>query len=78
MHWFWHITGIDTQQSRFYDFWSGIATQGTIIGAGVAVYRKHNCHRRWCLRIGHFEHQDGEIKRFFCHRHHPAEPARVV
>lgn len=50
-----HWTGIDTQQSRFYDFWSGIAPAiGTYfpIWVGLVVFvLRHNCHVRGCWRI---------------------------
>ena len=51
MHWLIHILGIDTQQSWAYDFWSGIATQASLLLAGAAIVRKHNCHHPWCPRI---------------------------
>jgi hypothetical protein len=65
-HWFLHVTGIDTQQSPFYDFWSGIATQATVVGAIFASYRHKNCQKRWCPRLGH---PDPETNLPVCNRH---------
>ena len=52
MHTLLHIFGIDTQQSYWYDFWSGIATQASLIFAGLSVTRKYNCHQHHCWRVG--------------------------
>lgn len=67
LHWFLHITGIDTQQSRFYDFWSGIATQMTVIGAVVVHVRHKNCHVKGCWRLGQI---DPENHHPACRKHH--------
>lgn len=67
LHWLLHVTGIDTQQSPYYDFWSGIATQASIIFAVTAGYRHRNCHVRWCWRLGHI---DPETHHPACRRHH--------
>ena len=53
IHTLLHITGIDTQQSRWYDFWSGIATQASLLGGLAAFYRRSQCHQPWCVRLGH-------------------------
>lgn len=71
MHWFWHVTGIDTQQSRWYDFWSGIGTQIALVLAGFGVYRKHNCAIKGCWRLGKFPHGDYHL----CAKHHPRVPS---
>lgn len=63
-----HIFGIDTQQSYFYDFWSGVATQLATLGAALTYVRKHNCHVRGCPRVGRHS-VDGSP---FCNRHHDA------
>lgn len=67
MHWFLHVTGIDTQQSPFYDFWSGIATQLSVVAGTAGLFHKHNCHARRCPRIGKFV-VDGTP---WCRRHRP-------
>ena len=62
-----HFFGIDTQSSHMYDFWSGVATQATLILAAIGAYRHHNCHRRGCLRLGHL---DQKKHRVVCRKHH--------
>lgn len=65
--WLIHLLGIDTQQSWAYDFWSGIATQSTLLLGALGWFCKHNCHNRRCVRIG--KHQvDGTP---WCSRHRP-------
>lgn len=73
-HFILHILGIDTQQSEFYDFWSGIATQASLLFAGIAVYRRHNCHKHLCPFIGRYK--VGPY--FVCRRHHPDMPHRIT
>lgn len=69
-HWLAHVLGIDTQQSWWYDAWSGcipaITTQISLTGAAWAVVRRSNCHVRRCWRIG--RHHEGA--HVLCHRHH--------
>lgn len=62
-----HITGIDTQQSPWYDFWSGIATQGSLVIMAASYYMKHNCHKHGCLRIGKHTYAGTP----YCTKHHP-------
>lgn len=69
MRWLAHILGVDTQQSWPYDFWSGFATQGSVILAACGMYRRHNCHARWCWRIGH--HPVAGTHFVTCRLHHP-------
>lgn len=71
-----HFFGIDTQQSYWYDFWSGIATQATLMFAGIGLYRKHNCRSRWCPRLGHYALKDGELVLKLCWKHHPDVPRK--
>lgn len=67
MHLIAHVLGIDTQSSYFYDFWSGVGTQLTVVLSAAGLYRKHQCHRAWCARIG--KHVvDGTP---WCTKHHP-------
>lgn len=42
-YWLLHVTGIDTQQSYFYDFWSGIAASGAAWAAIFVAW--------WTMRI---------------------------
>lgn len=50
IHWLVHVLGIDTQQSPYYDFWSGFATQTSVVVAYVALrweIRKIRDEERW-------------------------------
>lgn len=62
-----HVLGVDTQQSYWYDFWSGIATQTGLLLAGAGWWSKHNCHERRCPRIG--KHSVSGTP--WCTRHRP-------
>jgi hypothetical protein len=67
MHLIAHVLGIDTQQSYWYDFWSGFATQASVLVGLAGLYHKHNCHWPGCPRLG--KHSvDGTP---WCSRHHP-------
>lgn len=77
MNWLLHVTGIDTQQSQPYDFWSGIANPlerilEVLVLLALAYYH-HNCHVHRCLRWA--RHQVGSYR--VCKRHHPDMPARI-
>lgn len=56
IHWLLHVTGIDTQSSPFYDFWSGIGPvifgQLPILGAIIIHTKQKNCHVKGCWRLG--------------------------
>lgn len=67
-HFILHILGIDTQQSPWYDFWSGVGTQFRLSSLLLpyVFYRHHNCHDRRCLRIARHT-VDGTP---WCNRHH--------
>lgn len=55
MHWFMHVSGLDSGTGTAYLFWSGIGSDITelgLIGALIGVYRKHSCHVRHCWRLG--------------------------
>jgi hypothetical protein len=71
IHWLLHYTGIDTQQSEFYDFWSGIGPvifgQLPILGAVLLGYRHRNCYVPGCLRLGHTDPEHGHPA---CRKHH--------
>lgn len=64
---FLHMTGIDTQQSRWYDFWSGIATQMSVAVAAILVIRHKNCHVKGCWRLGHIDPKNHHPA---CRKHH--------
>ena len=72
MHWLLHVLGIDTQQSEFYDFWSGVGPciiTSLTLGSGVwAFIRSRNCEVKGCLRLGRHTTAAGHR---VCRRHHP-------
>lgn len=72
MHVLLHVLGIDTQQSYWYDAWSGcipaLLTSATILTATWTFYRRHNCEVRGCPRLGrHMTAGHHNV----CRRHHP-------
>jgi hypothetical protein len=69
-YWLWHPL-----QGPGYQFWSGIASdigEVTLIGGGIALYRKHNCGAPRCWRIGKHPTADGLHE--LCAKHHPDLP----
>lgn len=66
-----HWTGIDSQQSQFYDFWSGIGPvlfgQLPILGAIIVHMKQKNCHVKGCWRLGHADPTHGYPA---CRKHH--------
>lgn len=67
MHEILHMLGIDTQQSYFYDFWSGVGTQITLIIGVVAALKHKNCFVKGCWRLGHADPRHGHPA---CRKHH--------
>jgi hypothetical protein len=62
--------------SSHYLFWSGAGSDLAYLSflvAGLTLYRKHNCHKTWCPRIGKFEFEDPAdgVKHMLCWKHHP-------
>jgi hypothetical protein len=62
--------------SSHYLFWSGAGSDLAYLSflvAGLTLYRKHNCHKAWCPRIGKFEFEDpvDGVKHMLCWKHHP-------
>lgn len=55
MSWLLHVLGIDTQQSYYYDFWSGVGPvifgQLPILGALIIHFKHKNCHVKHCWRF---------------------------
>lgn len=67
LHTILHLLGIDTQQSYWYDFWSGIATQMSVV-IGLLAFLKHkNCYHDGCWRLGHPDPEHGHPA---CKKHH--------
>ncbi len=70
--WLAHILGLDDQAGPFYAFWSGFGSDVTeflVFGSLIGLLRKHNCHVRWCFRIG--RHPVDGTPYVVCSRHHP-------
>jgi hypothetical protein len=76
VHWLLHVLGVDTQQSEFYDAWSGCIPAlftGAGLGAGVWAFVRHrNCHVRGCWRLA--RHKVPGTEHCVCARHAPHEP----
>lgn len=73
---FWHgvavFFGVTNASGTAYLAWSGILSdlgEVTLVAGLIAVYRRHNCHARWCLRVG--RHSIDGTPYVVCHRHHP-------
>lgn len=51
----------------------GNILQPALIAAIFIYYRKNNCKRTWCPRLGHHEFTDPTdgVSRLLCWRHHP-------
>lgn len=55
--WFWTVTGLDNQDSRWYAFWSGIGgdlTELAVLAGAFTFVRRHNCHVPRCWRLGRY------------------------
>lgn len=67
MLWIGHILGLDDASGPWYLLWSGIFGDVSLFGAALVLVRKHQCHVRWCWRIG--RHPAGSF--VVCRVHHP-------
>ena len=57
-----------------YQFWSGIGSdlsEITLLAGLYMLYKKHNCHERWCWRLSWHPDLSGHP---VCKRHHPDHP----
>lgn len=71
-HWLLNFFGIDNLGGYGYGFFSGIGSdlgELVLIGAVIAVYRKHNCHVQGCWRIS--RHAVEGTPWVVCRKHHP-------
>jgi hypothetical protein len=72
---FLHFIGVrPLAPSGANDFWSGFGSdlaEFSFIGVFYVTFRKHNCHVKWCWRIGR-QKVDG-TDYVVCRRHHPKE-----
>jgi hypothetical protein len=65
-----HLVGSDG--GSWYNFWSGLGADIgglAFVGAGIGLYRKHNCHVHGCWRIA--KQQVVGTSWVVCHHHHP-------
>lgn len=77
-HWLAHVLGLDNPAGAWASFWSGIGSDlisGTpLAGVAITLLRHHNCHVRWCFRVGRFPVEiDGTVWTV-CAKHHPTGP----
>ena len=68
IHEFLRILGLTDASGGWYLFWSGVFGDVTIFGAGVLLYRKHNCHVHRCWRISRHVTPEGHA---VCRTHNP-------
>jgi len=78
-YWLQFHTGTINEPGPYYGFFSGFGSdlaEVTIIGGLIAIYKKHNCHQRWCWRLGHHALTDPITGMTYnlCRRHHPDHP----
>lgn len=70
MHLLLHILGIDDMSGRWYAWWSGSGSDVEELfllgGAVFALYRRHQCETRRCLRLVRHQTAAGH---HVCHRH---------
>lgn len=64
-----NVLGITNLSGRWYGFWSGIGGDLAFVAAPLVLLRKHNCHVRWCWRIG--RHPVEGTTWTVCRKHHP-------
>ena len=67
IHFLLHVLGIDTQQSYWYDLWSGIGAKIDLLFLGVIYIVHHNCHVKGCWRLGKHVYNGTP----YCTKHHP-------
>lgn len=67
-----HFFGLDNGSGVFYLFWSGVCGDLFLVGAGYALWRKHNCHVKHCWRI-QWRSVPG-TDHTVCRKHHPHDP----
>jgi hypothetical protein len=63
---------IGSDGGTWYNFWSGLGADIgglAFVGAGIGLYRKHNCHVAGCWRIA--KQQVVGTSWVVCHHHHP-------
>ncbi len=79
LHLLFHFLGLDNASGTAYLAWSGFGGdvgEVTVAAGLLAVYRKHNCHARWCFRLGRhgLADESSGLTYRLCRRHHPQHP----
>jgi hypothetical protein len=73
-----HVLGLDSGNSAWYLFYSGIFTVITVAASqllrGYQEARHHNCHEPRCWRIGRFPVEGTSWTA--CKQHHPEPPSK--
>jgi len=82
-HWLAVHTGTVNEPGPYYGFFSGFGSdlgELTLLGGLLAIYKRHNCHTRWCWRFGHHDFTDEAtgITYRLCRRCQPAHPGRQL
>jgi hypothetical protein len=67
-----HVLGVDDVSGRWYGFWSGFGSDLGLIVTPLVLLRKHNCHTKWCWRLG--RHPVEGKTWTVCRKHHPENP----
>jgi hypothetical protein len=67
--WISHVLGLDNASGPWYLFWSGFGADLGLIGGALLLFRRHNCHVKWCPLVG--RHKVGEF--VVCALHHPKD-----
>jgi hypothetical protein len=65
--WFVGMYPVPQGTSPMYQFWSGFFPDLLVFAAVVGGYKRLNCHKDGCWRIG--THPDGVYR--LCRKHHP-------
>lgn len=72
MSWLYHI--LFQSNGAFYAFVSGWGADLSLVGGAFMLYRKHNCHVHYCLRICRFDVAGTPYRA--CKKHHPEVPSK--
>lgn len=67
MRWLFHVLGLDDASGGWYLWWSGAAGDLPELAALAIVWRRFNCHKPGCWRVG-LHHHDGRTY-VTCRRH---------